>query len=466
MKVNARKSNVLLLMIFTLFIMLFFVLMVDINLSLLPYYSIISYVSLFVYLIYLYYLFRYQTRYVAVFSWMVLYLSSAIIAAVFIDTIPGFYLYEVGEVTKPSSSSLFLFILIFCSISAMIFSFKITCKKMKIKKPVYNPNWEGRLLLIILFSVSLFTIIFYINKPAFFLGMSKVVYSREVLSPFIDKVIRNSLVFVPAVGVIAYCCLSKVRLFARGALFLYILSLIWIGHKFGLVFYVFYFSLLLLVYISSNDKIKKTLILMSALFVVTIFLVLLSVSISFELNVSESLFYLINRISQQSEIWFSIQRLDGFNDWHFYEFMNEIKTIGKFNLSDDLHSIVGIYKAMSLSMPYQDYLARYENGQNLAFGFYPLINYYFDISLALIISVVLFSVYGVMLSILIYFLNNGYYFCSVLCTRLLLMMHAVLIQGDMFRLVSADSIICLTSLCLYFVFIRKFRRNTGVIANV
>ena len=403
-------------------------------------------------------LYRLYTSQVLVFSWMLIYLSSAIVAAIIIDTRPGFYLFEVREYTGPSTTTVSLSIMVSISLFSMMSAYAYLSNRStnRVSNQLHL-NFEVVFIAALLAAISFLTIAMYIDKPAFALGMSKVVYSSSVLNPMVDKLVRNAMVFVPAVGALSCHSNKYISRLCVFILILYATSLVWIGHKFGLVLYVVYFSLLFYATKASNSDITKTIYRLFFVLVLLILLVLFSVTVAFDIDFIGSLDYLLNRIAQQSQVWFSMQKLSGFNHWHLKEFVNEVYTFGQISLSDELHSQVGIYKVMSLTMSEHDYLTRFENGQNIAFGFYPLITYYFDFASALFLSSFLFCIYGGLVWLLLFFISNGYYFCSIFCTRIVLMMHAVLVQGDLFRIVSLDNIVILIMMLCLFCFQYKVR---------
>ena len=432
------------------------------------YHSYFALLSLLIYCFICFCLYKIHTTEVLVFSWMLIYLSSSILAASIIDIRSDFYLFEVKEYTYPSSTTISLCIMVLSSLFFMMLPYTFFSRYKSRSNSSKTPmkvffNGEVLSILILLLIISMFTIILYIDRPAFAMGMSKVVYSADVLNPTVDKLIRNSLVFVPAVGALACHTNKLLSRVSIVTLFLYIMSLVWIGHKFGLIFYVIYFSLLFYSMKAKSRDIRTALFYIIFAMAFLIGLVLFSVSIAFDIDFLGALDYLLNRIAQQSQVWFAMQRLSDFDDFHTSGFVNEIYTFGQVSLTDQLHSKVGIYKVMSLSMSYDDYLTRFYNGQNLAFGFYPLITYYFDFSIALFINALLSFVYGLFICLILYFVTNGFYFCSVLCARIIMMMHAVLIQGDLFRIVSLDNLIVfVVMLCLY-IFQRKMRDNNSIL---
>lgn len=440
--------------------------MLSLGTSVESFYSFSSVLSFLFYCFVCLGLYQLYTSQVLVFSWMLIYLTSAVVASVIIDVRPGFYLFEVAEYTTPSMTTVSLFVMVTVSLFFMMstYSYLSDISKSKVSNQIHL-NFEVLMIATLLATISFVTIVMYIDKPAFAMGMSKVVYSANVLNPVVDKLLRNAMVFVPAVGALACYNNRHISRLCIFILILYGVSLVWIGHKFGLILYLVYFSIFYYATKANLKDVRKTIYRLLVALVLLISLVLVSVIVAFNIDFLGALDYLFNRIAQQSQVWFTMQKLPEFNHWHLKEFVNELYTFGKISLEDELHSKVGIYKVMSLTMSELDYWTRFENNQNIAFGFYPLITYYFDFSGALVLNAFLFCIYGTLVWLLLFFVSNGYYFCSIFCTRIVLMMHAVLIQGDLFRIVSLDNVfIFIIMLCL-FVFQYRARNMRHSIEN-
>lgn len=258
-----------------------------------------------------------------------------------------------------------------------------------------------------------------VDKPAFVLGVDRFEHAKlEGQSALIRKIASylNILVIFPLLSIkrgnkhVGYATIA-----------IYLLYLLWVGHKFGGILSVLIFALMVF-----NDKFqsfetKKLRIILLSMVVSSIALVGLAVGMEMMTGGkgTSSFEYLGNRLSQQGQLWWRM-----FDEYdagpHAEEFVSDVQNqiFAGGDEGVDAGEDCGIYRIMYLSAPEDIIDAKLDRGSLYAEAGYAAALYYGGVAGPFLFSAISCLVIGVVVNTFLMLISKDELIGSLLLARL------------------------------------------------
>lgn len=384
------------------------------------------------------------------------------LVGVFLCDNTNLYLYEIEKISHYNGSfSLVILYFIIFFLSIMMFEKKITknikyyLSEEKVKK---NKN-NSKFIYYIFFIVGLIMFLFVAKNPSFASHFDRFNYKSYYLPKWVSSLQSNMTYCIPLLLLPAIYNNKKIN-FKLICKILFILSPfilygIWTGNKFGLFLKIFIaLASPAIVYIGkknlkhskmeslnveekflkeSNFKIKKTLLLTLAIFII----LLLPYYLLRNLNFSESM---INRAAQQGQLWWATFEIEQNNTMHINELNDEIKPILESFNGDTISDSYGIYKIMKLTTPYKTYLNKLANGSRYSAQGIDIAFYYFKYVGIIMHAILRAFVEVALVNLLIKFVFSCRVIETYIISKLIIIEHFIFTQGDLYMLFSKVNI--------------------------
>ena len=342
-----------------------------------------SYVSLSVYIAYGLYLYHFNKTYFVKYLAFIFGAVGTVVGAVIIELFPEQYLSELRCQSHFSGS---LPLLIF---SYWVFLYVLEIREnhyrknirdihvdffSNIKKKVINrfATISCMLLLILFIYVVTHTI------PSFLSGIDRFNFGRTYTLPFIISKIYSNMYLLLVFPLLALIYAN--RLVGVISILSYCVFNLWIGEKFGA-----FFSLMCILLIVSYNKIinisKKTLRRILLFTIATLLVMIIEAVAIFSFSVNLNPYeYLVQRISQQGQLWWRTYDLYK-GKIHYTEFDNEINAFieGDKPNQESIGAKNGIYKVMYLCAPESVVSAKLARGVRYTQADYAAVYYYFGV---------------------------------------------------------------------------------------
>lgn len=404
-------------------------------------------------LIYHIFLFFYKIKFFLSFSWIIFFNLSNIVGMFIID-MSNLYLYEINKQSFYTGMTVEIILID----SLFLLGCYISSERYKEKEVNLNKRLNMKNIYLIFFIlVLLILILVKINKFAPILGVSRFIYRKLYLNPIEDKIMRNMIYVIPMVSSLFF--IKKYKKKSILLIVLFIIYYIAIGHKFGIISYVIYYSSLPIIIFSNKISLKKITKKFYMVVLLLFLTIILGIKTGYKYNLSQMISYFNHRISQQAQLYFSTKINKDSELFHISEFQNELKTIGKLRLSSELREKVGMNKMMKINMKQEDYEKRVKNKSVLAFAFQGLIYYYFNFFILSIIFFFLGLIYSNLIYLLSYSALNFQIFETIFLARLIQNFHGMFIQGELYRIFSLESIFIYLFLILKNIVYKSYKRE-------
>lgn len=291
----------------------------------------------------------------------IFFLSINLIGVFLIEFFEGYYLFEIGRITYYKDS---LFPIVLYTLIIIYILFGIKLKNINIKKRE-NKLIDKFIFILLILSILIFLKV--VQKPIFMLNIDKYKYSKEYLNFSIQSLINIYQYYLPLFFGYIYITTTSPRTRRNIMIIniLMILTLIFIGVKFGGIFYYSYYFLLPVVL---KLKVKK--IILRKIFrglIAVIILIIFSIShriLNYNLSMSEGIKGFLNRGFQQGQLWWAtyLNKDMIYNEFILSEILNDnektrgiykvMYSLGKHEFIDKLYQIKSVYTASTTSTLY------------------------------------------------------------------------------------------------------------------
>lgn len=408
-------------------------------------YTVFLFILTIMYHIWIYF---YNPKFFLLFSWIIIFNFSNLVGMFIIDC-NQLYLYEIHKMSKYTGNTveIILFNSLFLLGNYLVFKYNL---KKKIEfEDYFKKNKIIKKIIVNFFIILLLVLILTkINKIAPILGVSRYIYRKYYITAIEDKIMRNLIFIIPLFSSILLTIKRNGK--AKIVIILFIIYYITIGHKFGIISYVLYFSLFPIIFYYQNKKIRKIKNKFFYYMTLLTITIILGIKTGYRYTNEEIIQYFNNRISQQAQLYFSTKEIEGSSSFHLNEFVNEIKNFGKLRLSSEERENIGMYKVMKLNMRKDDYELRLKNKSVLAYAFQGLMYYYFNFFITMVIFFLLGLIYSSLICKTAVCALKFKIIDTIFLAKLIQNFHAMIIQGEIYEMITLENII----IYIYFFIIK------------
>lgn len=426
--------------------------------SIFPNSGITTYLAITVFFIYTLYLYIRAKRFVLLFSFIIIYIATNIFGVYTIET-SNIYLSELGRFSFKTGALLPIIFVHYLFIQTLYILFEIfPIKSNKINiKYLFKKSISSDVLqkIIVNFNIILVSVLLLrvINKPTFLLGIDRFNFEKLYLTGIYSKFTSLIMILAPVVYNFYYKNKAKVALFS---FLLSILYLIWIGHKFGSLFVIFYFVSLNYIVNLPKHLLKRITKVGILLIIFLLSLVSIQSFTAYNRDFSSNLQYINARIAQQGQMWWAIYNEEKSQSPHINELDDETAVWLDSNKKQEYS--YGIYKMMRKVTPPQIFEMKiFVKHSRYAYSTQASIFYYFGYVGLLVFTVFSAILYYFMIRIVIGALVDSDVISLLLSIRVVNILHYVLQQSDFDQLVSIEFLFLIGGLFIMHFFKRSQR---------
>jgi type II secretory pathway pseudopilin PulG len=422
--------------------------------------DILTLITFFVYLIYLY---SREKKLILYFSYIIIYMLSNVYGVFAIEN-NQLYLTELSTYGYRAGALLPITFIHFIFIQTLLFMFVLKPIKFPEINNRFTEFWNGRKISNIQLSkyfcwiIILLTLIMFakvINKPAFLMGYDRFIYASLFLGGIWDKLIVLLVLVLPVALIPFLKAKSKLSIFTIGFAFLY---LFWIGNKFGYYIIIAYTFSLPFVYLMKEKNVKK-IVLLGLLLGITLFgLISFQSKVVYNRDSRQNIEYINQRIAQQGQLWWKTYALTKNTPNKFNELSDETSLYFQSNPTVESAKNYGIFKIMRLTTPSELFQAKVFNlHSRYAYSSQSSIYYYFKMPGLIIYTIISAIAYYLIIFSLIKSLLMLRIIDVILYNRLFTVFNGVLLQSDFDKLFSFEIILVL----LVLLFSNLMRRSSS-----
>lgn len=389
----------------------------------------ISIVSLFSYMMLLYFFFKKNPTIIFKQLWYFFIGSAAILGCLILEFSDA-YLTEIDKIAYFSGATTFIvFSYSLLLISIDYFDYLMGKKLEKSsKKMVYFPfkdyflwNKKSNSILLIVGSLMGLIMVVYLfasvaNNPSFSLGLDRFEYSESTEGGGIYGAInRISQYFLIPCIVLAVYKNSKIGV---AAIVLFCAHLVWTGNKFTAIFMVLWWitAIYSQKYKDNFSFLKKRLFMIGILIVcMVVFAVIYALYIN-DKDIDE---YMAPRFAQQGQLWwYSFNHADPPN---IMEFSDEIKGVSKGDspLRENVGSKHGIYKMMYFAAPTTKVNNKLSSGSRYTEAGFATAYYYFGIIGCILLAVIGGALASLFINLFLYYVRYNQYVRAFIMLRMI-----------------------------------------------
>lgn len=408
----------------------------------------------FTYLAFLYFLYSFDTRFILEYLWLVVSASLNLLGNYICDT-QEVYLIELGRTTSymHSFTPLVLVYVILFSVLEIIRlkkGFSFASIKSDEQNRTNNANTKT-LKIILLIGIVIVAVLFasVYSTPYFSVGAARLLYAQDYMGQFQRSIKTYLPMFMPIA--IMYGRASKKKLLPIIFFVLTVLFYFWVGDKFGTYFFAIYIVAVSLDRHIEEKQLKRLSIVFFSLIVLLLLIVFAYRVLLYNENRSLFLEYLMQRLAQQGEVWWSVFAKESGSPLKIAEFGEEIKSILPFGNADNF---VGQWKMMLVASNYSSYASyRIEVGNPYTSTTTASIFYYFRWPGIILFYTFCGLFYGRLVQHSVQSVRDYRILETMICIKLFTSFHDLLFASDLY-LISYKGIIYIFLLYVL-VYMRK-----------
>lgn len=398
---------------------------------------------IFTYFLYLSLLYILDTEFIVYYFWIII-LASLNIIGVYVCENQGVYLTELATFSSYQGS-----------LTPLVLCYSLFFSVIEINRlnNTNNDRHNGQIIVadlrvlklvaIIGIAIELYLLINVIKNPYFVVGVERIIYQREYLTPLSLSLKSYLPFFIP---IVVMCAKQGMKNIMFLFLILMILFYFLEGDKFGVYLFVAY--ILTLSYARDIQKEKMKLVVNSVLFLFCILIGVVYIQrvLLYDNDIASVVEYLNQRLAQQGEVWWSVYAQEVGRGLRLNELCDEAKVLFT-NVDLSRYSFFGQWKMMIVSSNYSPY-SFYR--VNVAIPYTATttasVFYYFK-WLGLIVFYVLSAlIYGFIIKNAILSFKNYRILESMIYVKLISIFNSLLTASDIYYLLSFKGLFYIASL--------------------
>ncbi len=398
-------------------------------------------------------------KYISIYVYTFIFLVGVFICENF-----NFYLRELNVISKHYGSFPMAVLYSMILISSLLYFDKKYSRRMfynfqnlKSNLSVFISNY----IYIFIFFGGIVLFLSVITVPSFKMGIDRFQYEQIYLNKYV-KLFASYYKYLLPFTILPMILkngnikkkISKILI----SLTPYILYKVWVGNKFGAIFDILILFFPIIIFYVGNiknnfnlDK-KQNLIIVTkasdnikifkSLGIIFIFLVFI-LSIFYISRGKDAKSSIIDRVSQQGQLWWKIYGTYEIGELHISEINDELIPLFNYNDMSIYDYKFGVYKMMQLTTPNNIYKAKIATGARYSSQGIEIAYYYFNI-VGLVVHAILRGFFIVIIiNLYIKYFFSGRFLESIIMARILIINNSIFTQGDLYNLTKPEFIIML-----------------------
>ena len=411
-------------------------------------------------------------KYIAVYVYTIIFLIGVFICENF-----NFYLRELDVYSGHYGSFPLAILYSLILISSLSYYDKKISKRMTYNYENIKSKFAifiAKFIYVFVFAAGMILFLSVATKPSFKFGIDRFQYEQFYLNKYI-KFFASYYKYLLPFTILPFILKEKkpkteiIKILIT--LSPYILFKVWVGNKFGAIFDILIlFFPIIIFYIGNvkknkNVKTKRDLIIITkasenrklfkSIGIAFVFLVFI-LSVFYISRGKDASSSIIDRLSQQGQLWWKIYSNEEIKGQHIYELNDELKPLIEYKKMDISDYNFGVYKIMRKTTPINIYRAKIATGARYSSQGIDIAYYYFGY-VGIIIHAVIRAFFTVLIiNTYIKCFFSGRFIETIIMGRILIISNSIFTQGDLFNLTKPEFLIMIAILIIMKLLHKKY----------